>query len=79
MKLEIVTPEKSLYNGEIKLVQVPGKNGCFEILNNHAPIISTLEKGQVRIVNMEDKEELFPIESGVLECHSNKIIILIEK
>ena len=59
MHLEIITPEKKLFVGEVKLVQVPGSKGSFELLNNHAPIISTLENGQVKIVDKENKTKLF--------------------
>ena len=47
MFLEIITPDKNIFEGEVKLVQVPGSKGTFEILKNHAPIISTLEKGKI--------------------------------
>ena len=49
--LEIITPETKVFEGEVKSVLLPGTNGKFEILNNHAPIISTLTAGQVRVIN----------------------------
>jgi F-type H+-transporting ATPase subunit epsilon len=55
MILEIITPEKSLFTGEVTSVKFPGMNGEFEILNNHAPIISTLGKGEIRVINNEKK------------------------
>ena len=76
MLLEIITPEKKVYEGDVKSVLLPGTNGKFEILNNHAPIISTLTAGQVRIINNNDKKELFDINGGVIEMQNNKIIIL---
>ena len=79
MLLEIITPEKSLFKGEVELVQVPGTKGGFEILKNHAPIISTLTVGIVRIVLKGGEEKTFDINSGVLESHSNDIRILIEE
>ena len=78
MYLEIITPEKKLFAGEIKLVKVPGTKGSFEILKNHAPIISTLDSGQVKIVDNEDKTTIFEIEGGVVEAKANNIIILAE-
>lgn len=76
MQLEIITPEKKVYTGEVKSVLLPGINGKFEILNNHAPIISTLTAGQVRVINNNDQKELFDINGGVIEMQHNKIIVL---
>ncbi len=77
MQLEIISPGKKIYTGEnIYLIQVPGTKGCFEIMKNHESIISTLEKGKVRIVNSQGEENAFDIQSGILECSKNKIIIL---
>ena len=76
MLLEIITPETKMFEGEVKSVQLPGINGKFEILNNHAPIISTLNTGQIRIVNSNDQIELFNINGGVIEMQNNNIIVL---
>jgi F-type H+-transporting ATPase subunit epsilon len=78
MYLEIITPEKKLFAGEIKLVKVPGSKGSFEILKNHAPIISTLEKGTVKILSPVGAETIFNIGGGVIEAKENKIILLAE-
>ena len=78
MILEIITPEKKLYEGEINSVKCPGSNGEFEILNNHAPIISTLIKGDLRIIDSNNKTENFTINGGVIEMQNNKIIVLAE-
>jgi F-type H+-transporting ATPase subunit epsilon len=78
MHLEIITPEKKIFSGEIKLVQVPGTKGSFEILKNHAPIISTLERGSIKIKNPAGEESFFEIQGGVIEAKSNNIIILAE-
>lgn len=78
MQLEIITPEKKIYTGDIKLVQVPGSKGSFEILNNHAPIISTLENGEIKIIDLQDRKIYFDISGGVIEVNKNKIIILAE-
>ena len=76
MILEIITPETKVYEGEVKSVLLPGANGKFEVLNNHAPIISTLTAGQVRVINNNDQKELFDINGGVIEMQNNKIIVL---
>mgnify|MGYP003326766134 FL=1 len=76
MLLEIITPESKVYKGEVKSVLLPGTNGKFEILNNHAPIISTLTAGQIRIVNNNDQREMFNINGGVIEMQNNNIIVL---
>jgi len=76
MKIEIVTPDKKIYQGDIKSVRVPGKKGSFQVLKDHAPIISTLEQGMVTLVEMEGEEKIFEISSGVIEVKANKIILL---
>jgi F-type H+-transporting ATPase subunit epsilon len=78
MFLEIITPDRKLFSGEVKLVQVPGTKGSFEILKNHAPIISSLEKGTVKVINQQDQEDFFDIQGGVIEVKKNKIVILSE-
>jgi F-type H+-transporting ATPase subunit epsilon len=76
VKLEIITPEKRLFDGKVKLVKVPGASGSFEILNNHAPIISTLTKGTIKVITETDQKELIDIDSGIVEVKSNIISIL---
>jgi len=76
MHLEIVTPEKSLYSGEVVLVQLPGKDGSFEILKNHAPIVSTLEKGTIKLSPVEGDDVFFEVNGGVVECKKNVISVL---
>ncbi len=76
MYLEIITPEKTIFTGEVRLVQVPGTKGSFEILHNHAPIISSLMEGKVRLITTEGTEKTFDIKGGVIEAHNNNIAIL---
>jgi F-type H+-transporting ATPase subunit epsilon len=76
MKIEIITPDKKVFAGEIKSVRVPGKKGSFQVLKDHAPIISTLDGGPVRMVDQEDKEIIYEITGGVIEVKANKIILL---
>jgi F-type H+-transporting ATPase subunit epsilon len=78
MLLEIIAPDKELYIGEVDLVQVPGSKGSFEILKNHAPIISTLEEGQIKIVDLKGSTSFFDVNGGVIEAKNNKIIVLAE-
>ncbi|WP_410220542.1 ATP synthase F1 subunit epsilon [Pedobacter sp.] len=77
MNLEILTPDKKVYEGEVIAVTVPGTSGSFQILRDHAPIISTLEDGPV-IVKNSNNEEIFNIKGGVVEVLDNKIIVLAE-
>jgi F-type H+-transporting ATPase subunit epsilon len=78
MYLEIITPDKKVFEGEVKLIQLPGSKGAFEMLNNHAPILSTLDKGTIKIQDINGKEQFFEIDGGVIENKANKIIVLIE-
>ena len=78
MKVEIITPDYKVFEGEIKSIRVPGKKGSFQVLKDHAPIISTLENGPVIIVDMAGKETVYEINGGVIEVRMNKIILLAE-
>ena len=62
MLLEIIAPDKEVYSGEVDLIQVPGSKGSFEILRNHAPIISTLEKGRIKIVDTKGGTSYFEVD-----------------
>ena len=76
MDVQIITPDKSLYQGQADLVTVPGTSGSIGILNHHAPLVSSLKKGEIKIV-MNEKEEFFKIEGGVIEVSQNKVIVLV--
>lgn len=78
MNLEIINPEQKVYSGKVKSVIVPGAKGSFGILRNHAPIISTLEKGKVKIIEDNGAEKIFDIERGIIEVNRNKIILIAE-
>jgi F-type H+-transporting ATPase subunit epsilon len=78
MLLEIISPDKKLFSGEVINLNVPGSKDPFMILNNHAPIISTLEKGIIKILEKDGKSSTFEIEGGVIEAKNNKIIVLAE-
>ncbi|MEI6815208.1 MAG: ATP synthase F1 subunit epsilon [Bacteroidota bacterium] len=77
MNLEIITPDKKIFSGEVKSVTVPGAQGTFQVLNNHAPIVSTLMKGTMKYVTTEGETKI-PVKSGVIEVLKNKIIVLLE-
>jgi F-type H+-transporting ATPase subunit epsilon len=76
VKLEILTPGKSLFEGKINSINVPGSKGSFTVLKNHAPIISTLEKGKIKIVTEANKIELIDILGGIIEVKKNSITVL---
>lgn len=91
MIVEIVSPEATLFKGEVTSVAVPGVNGEFQMLNNHAPIVSLLTKGNVKIVGsglkiakefapkfnkVNEQTYWLPINSGTVEMNDNKIIVL---
>ena len=78
MYLEILTPGKMVFAGEVKLVKVPGEAGSFEVMNNHAPIISCMQPGQIRVVVDDENIRNFTIDSGVVQMVSNKVIVLVE-
>jgi F-type H+-transporting ATPase subunit epsilon len=79
MNLEIVTPDEKIFEGEVKHVQLPGKQGLFGILNNHAPIVSTLVKGRVKVEAADGDIQYFDIGGGVVEMNNNKVVVLAEK
>ncbi len=77
MNLTIITPDKQIFDGEADLVQLPGSDGSFEILNNHAPMIASLQKGKIKVGNGSDLQ-YFEINGGVVEVLNNKILVLAE-
>lgn len=77
MYLEIISPEKTIFSGEVNSVRLPGTDGQFEVLNNHAPIISSLNAGQVKIRNAHGTEEFFDINAGFVEVLKNKVVVLV--
>ena len=77
-QLEVITPSKAAYNGAVKSVTVPGTLGNFQILSNHAPIISSLEIGEVKVIEENGNVLDFSTSGGTIEVSNNKIIILAE-
>ena len=79
MNLEIVTPDSTLFTGtDVLLVQLPGIGGSFEVLDYHAPLISVLKKGSVKVESKGEPPRFFEIKGGVIEVQNNKILILAE-
>lgn len=77
LKLKIVSPEKIVFQGEVESVLVPGTLGSFEILNDHAPIISSLEIGKVEYTTKEGKQ-VMNIQGGFVECKKNEVCLCVE-
>ena len=77
MHLDIITPEKNVYSGEVEMVNLPGSDGSFGILKDHAPIVSTLKAGEIKVVESSG-EKTFPVNGGVVEVNNNKVIVLAE-
>jgi F-type H+-transporting ATPase subunit epsilon len=79
VNIEIITPEKRLFEGEVQSIKVPGRKGEFQVLTDHAPIVSTLGVGLVTITEPGGKQTLFNIDGGIVEIKQNKIILLVER
>ena len=78
MHLEILTPDKKLFSGDAEYVDVPGEAGRTGILKNHAPLISALKAGQVKVRDLAKKEHLFDIKGGIMEVLHDKVVVLAE-
>jgi F-type H+-transporting ATPase subunit epsilon len=78
MQLDILTPERKIFNGTVYGVLLPGVQGYFELLDNHAPIVAALGKGQLKILKDKNTSEIYQIEGGFVEMNSNKTVVLIE-
>jgi len=78
MHISVLTPDKEIFDGEITSVKVPGVSGQFEVLNNHAPIVSALGVGQVRLMKENGEKITFGIEKGFIEVLKNKVSLLVQ-
>ncbi len=80
MNLEILTPERKLYSGEVYGVQLPGVDGLFEVLERHAPMVSALKAGQLKVLKSRSSHDhtLFTIQGGFVEVFHNKVTVLVE-
>ncbi len=78
MTLEILTPEKKLFSGDVYGVQLPGITGLFEVLDKHAPMVSALGKGNIKVLNDKTATTNYVIASGFVEILNNKVSVLVE-
>jgi F-type H+-transporting ATPase subunit epsilon len=80
MELEILTPEKRLFSGEVYGIQLPGISGSFEILEKHAPLVSALKNGRIKVLNDKSGSNVtnYTIKSGFIEVLNNKVTVLVE-
>jgi F-type H+-transporting ATPase subunit epsilon len=79
MNLEILTPEKTLFSDDVYGIQLPGVSGLFEVLEHHAPLISALRAGRIKV--LKDKQHqviFFEIQSGFVQVLSNEVTVLVE-
>jgi F-type H+-transporting ATPase subunit epsilon len=75
MEVEIITPDKKIFEGEAKSISLPGTDGWFQILNNHAPMVASLKKGIVKVDTASGLQQ-FDINGGIVECGENKVVVL---
>lgn len=78
MQLEILTPNGKTYSGEAIGVQLPGLTGSFEVLNNHAPMVSALKAGKLKVLIDQRQNKFFQIEGGFVEVLNNKVTVMVE-
>jgi len=79
MNLEILTPEKKLYSGDVYGVQMPGISGSFEVLDKHAPLVSALKAGKIKVLkDRNNHTAFFQIQGGFAEVLNNKVTVLVE-
>ncbi|MCR5455021.1 MAG: ATP synthase F1 subunit epsilon [Bacteroidales bacterium] len=77
MTVDIISPDSVIYSGEATLVSLPGSKGAFEILENHAAIISTLDKGSIKVTTPNDGDKFFEVNGGLVEFSNNKLNVLV--
>ncbi|MEI8052400.1 MAG: ATP synthase F1 subunit epsilon [Bacteroidota bacterium] len=78
MKLEILTPEQKIFSGDVYGVQLPGISGLFEVLDRHAPLVSALKSGTVKILKDKNSTAQYTIQSGFVEVLNNSTTVLVE-
>jgi F-type H+-transporting ATPase subunit epsilon len=79
MNLEILTPEKKLFSGDVYGVQMPGISGSFEVLDRHAPLISALKSGKLKVLSAANQELVsYQVQGGFVEVLNNRVTVLLE-
>lgn len=78
MIVEVISPDKVIFQGELSAVQLPGIDGSFEILDHHAPLVSILKEGSIKLVDSKKKETFIEVQGGVIEVLNNGVKILVE-
>ncbi len=78
MKIEIITPDKKLFEGQVKSATFPGSEGSFGVLNNHAAMIATLKDGTIELIEENNATQSFAVKGGVVEVLKNSVIVLAE-
>lgn len=79
MTLEILTPERKLFSGEVYGVQMPGISGSFEVLDRHAPLVSALKAGRVKVLrDKQNHTDTYQIQGGFVEVLNNRVTVLVE-
>ena len=79
MNLVILSPDKEIFSGAVQSVSVPGTDGGFQILNNHAPIVSSLKSGEVRVVTDKNEKLAFVVDGGFVEMLNNEVELLVSE
>jgi F-type H+-transporting ATPase subunit epsilon len=78
LNLEILTPERKLFSDEVVGVQLPGVSGSFEVFDKHAPLVSALKSGRIKVINDKTHTTFFEIRSGFVEVINNRVTVLVE-
>lgn len=79
MKLEILTPEKYLFNGEAEKITLPGTGGVFSVMDNHVPLISSLRSGIIRVLLPDGKENELKISNGMIDVRGNEVVVCVNE
>ncbi len=78
MHVKVITPDQEVYEGEVSQAKFPGSSGRFEVLKDHAPLISTLDQGEILLNTTSEGTKTFNVEGGVVEILNNQITVLVE-
>lgn len=78
MQLEIYTPERKIFTGKVRGIQLPGLDGFFEVLENHAPLVAALSAGRMKVLNDKNNFSYYNIKGGFIEVLNNQATILVE-